>query len=343
MRFAGPAVAAGLTLSFAPPGHASDDPAEPCAASGRFDRPCDAHATYGLLVENDKWSGTDRHYTSGLRVSRTSGETVAEWPATAGRWIPGFADGGRYRWSASIGHSLFTPADIAATAPLPGQRPYAGWLYATFGLSADAGDRLDAVEVSLGVVGTRAQGEYVQNNWHALIDVSPAQGWHNQLASEVAATVSYERTWRSAVAPSLLGLEADLLPRLGATLGNVFVYADAGLMVRVGQDLRADYGPARIRPGPGAGTFFNPGRAFGWYVFAGAEGRAVGRNIFLDGSTFASGPRVERSDFVADLHAGLAVSIGAVRIAFTHVYRTREFEGQEEADQFDSLHLSVRW
>ena len=33
----------------------------------------------------------------------------------------------------------------------------------------------------------------------------------------------------------------------------------------------------------------------GWYVFAGVQGRAVARNIFLDGSTFPSTPRASTS------------------------------------------------
>ena len=95
------------------------------------------------------------------------------------------------------------------------------------------------------------------------------------------------------------------------SLGNIFTYAAAGAMVRFGQRLRADWGQPRIQPALSGSDFVNHGALHdgpAWYVFAGTEGRAVARNIFLDGNTWEDGPSVDKKPFVADLTAGAAVS-----------------------------------
>lgn len=82
---------------------------------------------------------------------------------------------------------------------------------------------------------------------------------------------------------------------------------------------------------------------FAWYLFAGAQGRAVARDIFLDGNTFSSSHSVDKKTFVADFQAGAAVIYRGVRLAATQVYRTREFDGQPQADRFGAISLSVRF
>lgn len=52
---------------------------------------------------------------------------------------------------------------------------------------------------------------------------------------------------------------------------------------------------------------------------------------------------VDKKPLFADLTAGLAITVNAVRIAYTYVYRTKEFDGQDGADKFASISLSFRW
>ena len=56
---------------------------------------------------------------------------------------------------------------------------------------------------------------------------------------------------------------------------------------------------------PGGG-YFRRKKGFNWYLFAGLEGRAVFRNIFLDGNTFTDSHSVDSKHFVGDIQAGLA-------------------------------------
>ena len=92
------------------------------------------------------------------------------------------------------------------------------------------------------------------------------------------------------------------------------------------------------------GTSTRPTDWFGWYLFAGVEGRVVARNIFLDGNTFEDSHSVDKYPLVADLQAGIAFTLGEnTRIAYTHLLRSREFREQDGTTQFGTLSVSVRF
>ena len=93
---------------------------------------------------------------------------------------------------------------------------------------------------------------------------------------------------------------------------------------------------------PGSG-FFIPLHCFGWYLFPGIEGRAVARNIFLDGNTFRDSRNVDKEPLVGDLQFGIAITWRNLRLGYTHVLRTREFKGQgDRRDDFGALSLSLQ-
>ncbi len=299
---------------------------------------------YTIAWENDIWSGTDRHYTNGNRFSYLSPETaIPEWLDNTVSYMPLFASHGRKRFSVSFGQSMFTPQNISTSALIREDRPYAGWLYGNIGLTSDTGYRLDNLELSLGIVGESALGKPVQKRIHKWVDSPDPKGWDNQLKDEPAIMLSYERKWRGIWQLSPFGLGIDVTPHLGGSVGNVFTQAAAGATLRVGFDLPADYGPPRIRPSLPGSDFYIPTQAIGGYLFAGVEGRGVAHNIFLDGNTYKDSHSVEREPWVGSLQFGGVVTFSRVRLGYTHVIMTEEFEQQEEIDQYGALTLSVRY
>jgi hypothetical protein len=78
-------------------------------------------------------------------------------------------------------------------------------------------------------------------------------------------------------------------------------------------------------------------------LFAGVEGRAVARDIFLDGNTFRDSPSVDKENFVGDFEIGIAATYGSMRASFTQIYRTKEFKGQKGNDRFGAISLSWRF
>jgi lipid A 3-O-deacylase len=107
--------------------------------------------------------------------------------------------------------------------------------------------------------------------------------------------------------------------------------------------LHDDFGPTRARPAlPGSEAFIGDG-SFGWYLFAGFDGQAVGRNIFLDGNSDGYSLRVGHRPFVAEAQAGLAITYSGVRFSYTQVLRTPEFYQQDRWQQFGSINVTFRY
>lgn len=347
--FAASAAIAGSLLTGMAHGQEMVEPTEPAAVTStpQAPRPVteDPGEFIGFTLENDVFANTDRAYTNGFRFAYTTSETgTPEWLVNTVRSLPLFPDAAPIRSSFAFGQSIFTPEDIERSDPDPDDRPYAAWLYGSAAFLADSGDRLDRLELQLGVVGPYALGEPVQNTVHGIIGSEKARGWDHQLNNEPGVILSYERTWRSAYVAAPFGIGFDLSPHVGVALGNVLTQASAGATMRLGYDLPADYGPPRIRPSAPGSDFFIPPSGFGWYLFASVEGRAVARNIFLDGNTFEDSPNVTKNPLVGDLQIGLAVTFGDVRLAYTHVYRTMEFEEQSDnIAQYGAFSLSVRF
>lgn len=292
-----------------------------------------------LQVENDVVSGTDRNYTNGLLLSYLSPPTTAEHISQRiARRIPFLDEDNKLRFGVGLGHNIFTPDNKDATALVSDDRPYAAWLYLSLSLLSyqertsrpgELGnvDFMQTLALDLGVIGPAALGEQIQNNWHTLIGVEHANGWDNQLENEPGVNLTYQRKWRVwFCCGEGGGLDADVMPSFGGAVGNVMTYGSVGLSLRVGQGLRHDFGPPQIRPSlPGYGHF-EPG-PFSWYIFAGVEGRAVGRNIFLDGNTFTDSHSVEKRPFVGEGQVGLALTFGSFRLSYTQIFGTPEAEG----------------
>jgi hypothetical protein len=303
----------------------------------------------GILTfqfENDMFGNSDEHFTHGTRLAWMEPEDrVPEWVREAASYIPLFDAAASKRIVYSLGQSVYTPEDTSVRTVQPGARPYAGWLYAGVGLVSVSGDQLDNLEIDFGVVGPHSYAEEVHKTWHRWFDLKRPQGWDNQLKDEPGILLTYERKWRRWARFRALGFDADITPHAGASLGNVLTQAAAGFTVRIGDDLARhyDYGPPRIRPSLPGSDYFATDGGVGWYLFFGAEGRGVLRNIFLDGNTFRDSHSVDKNPFVADIQGGVAMIIGSVRVAYTQIFRTREFDTQDDPDLFGAFSVSVRF
>jgi lipid A 3-O-deacylase len=297
-----------------------------------------------LVMENDLFYDTDQHYTSGVRATYlTPKGREPQWVRNAAMQLPMFDDKTDLRVEFGLGQSMFTPGDIRLTDPPEGERPYAGWLYGSVGVVARTGAVLDQFQVSLGVVGPASLAEQSQKAIHEVINSPEPMGWDHQLKNEPTLQFNYQRSWQSPKLDLPAEFALDATPHAGAALGNVFTYVNTGAMFRFGQNLPVDYGPPRVQPSlPGSGYFEHAPGGLAWYLFGGFDGRAVARNIFLDGNTFAESRSVDKETLVGDVQFGLAVIVNGVRFAYTHVIRSREYEGQADNDQFGALSVSLR-
>jgi lipid A 3-O-deacylase len=313
-----------------------------------------SHVT--VLEENDSiYFNTDKHYTQGLRLSYLGPDVQPDsfWSGAFG-WFgwaaPTFLDSTTDQsrhYALEFGQSLFTPKNKTLRPPDPRDRPYAGWLYVGASLLQETDRRmLENLELQLGVVGPPALGKETQNTFHQFIGQDQAQGWSSQLQNEPGIVLSYERKWRLNLFGS--GVDGvDIIPEAGASVGNVFTYGETGGLLRIGHNLEADYGPVRIRPALSGTDYFNSkymNGDYGWYFFAGTQGRVVGQNIFLDGNSFRTSRSVTKKPLVGDLQAGFSIfTSNALRVDFSVMRRTEEFQGQATPDVVGTAALSFAW
>ncbi len=327
--------------------------AEPTAAQAS---PSTA-STLILTEENDFFGGTDEHYTNGIKISWVSGdllkyaqdERLPDFVLPYLAALPFVNDAGQqYNVALSAGQNMYTPGDTSTSEYQPDDRPYAGWSYVSLALHAKTPRELDTFETTLGIVGPSARAGETQNDYHTLMGFEKAKGWKHQIHDEPGLVLSWQRTLRAARGDLGRDVAWDVLPRFGVTAGNVLTQASAGVETRLGLNLPWDFGTSLISPGGGVSAPADPEdprlrreTTFGLHLFAGAEGRAVARNIFLDGNTWEHSPSVTKKNFVADLSAGIGIVMGATKLTYTHVYRTEEYDGQNSPQMFGSVSLSV--
>ena len=311
-----------------------------------------------FTVENDVFvpgDATDRYYTQGMKLSFLTGDRPkGPLVRTFLGLLPGDASDWTVRSTMGLGHHMYTPEDYSTVVPDPTDRPYAGWLYGSYGHIAYTKRATAGVELQLGVIGPDAHAGFIQNWWHdkILTDAAPVNGWASELHNEIGVNANGE--WRYRLNRyTRSGWDGDVLLVATAAFGNVDISAGGGAIARVGYNLDDDFGPPRLRPGA-AGTEFFSGGAGSFYVFAGVYGRAVGRDIFLDGNTFGHSPSVERELWVPEYTLGAVMRtprrripltdrlyLPPIRLGYTWVKREHEFVGQRGPSEFGAWTITI--
>jgi hypothetical protein len=306
--------------------------------------PPDTRAVLHAVTENDAYAParTDKWYTNGARFGYSSPEAQLPGPMAALDAALGRLLGpAQSRWGISLGQNIYGPQDTRAYVPDRHDRPYAGYLYLEASLDRRTETTLDRFTMAGGIVGPGSLGRKSQDIVHEFIGSRIPHGWRYQIRDEPTLNLGWSRTWRYRLVNLPGGLEVDTLPAAEVALGSVAIYAQAGARLRFGHGLGGDFGTPRIRPG-GGDTAAPMGQGSGWYLFAGGSGRAVGRDLFLDGSTWRNhSPSVPKRTLVGDMEAGGAVFWHNVRLSYTHDWRTEEFVGQKKWFTFGIATLSV--
>jgi hypothetical protein len=330
MRHAGPTIA--LLLAAVSPALARTPPV---AQEG---------GSFSILFENDIFFNTDHDYTNGLEFAYTTApQDTPQWAVDAAHLLPFFTHQGDVRTRYALGQDIYTPQHLLLADPPLTERPYAGFLHGSMGLVADDGVHLDQLQVTLGVVGPASLAEETQKWIHAIINDRNPAGWATQLRDEPGLVVTYARAVKVIEPQGVLGGVFDIEPHWGGAVGNIYDYVNAGAMARFGFNLPRDYGPMRIEPSLPGSDYFEPTAGFGAYLFAGVDGRAVARNLFLDGNSFEKSRKVDKLNLVGDAIIGAALTFRSFRLAFTHVFRSREYKTQPSQDQFGAVDLTVRF
>jgi len=308
---------------------------------------------FAVTEENDLFGSlflgnhTDRHYTQGLKFTWLGADDeVPRWASDVSETLP--------RWAMNIdaqnlgyvfGQNIYTPTDLHSNALIRTDRPYGGWLYGGMYLQrrgqtgAAEIPVLENFELDAGMTGRPSLAEAAQVNFHQwFVRWDIPHGWSHQIGFEPGLLLKYERLW--SLSPNdQTARYFDLVPHAGVKAGNIETSGNLGGTLRLGWNLPDDFGVQIIDSAAsmGGGITAAP-QPFAFYIFGGAEGRAVGQNIFLDGNTLRNSASVERIPWVVDFSQGFALRLFRhIELSYTRVVRTHEFVGQRGNDIFGSF------
>lgn len=317
--------------------------------------------TFSFYLENDYFVGDDSQYTNGLKFAWSSpvytGYPKDVWPH---RWFypvihilpfdDFFDSENEKNITLSLGQNIYTPEDIEETELIEDDRPYAGITYLSMGFHSRLESQMKTLEFYAGLVGPDSYADESQRAVHKMVkDIEP-KGWDNQLRNEPVIGIVYEHKMKIMQLGDGNGFGSESILSNGVGLGNAQTYYNLGLNLRFGYNIPNDFGNFPIRPATSINAAFGSRdprysvrHKFGIYLFASAEGRAVMRNIFLDGNTFTDSHSVEKKILVADLAAGIGILAGPAQCCFAYVQRSREYETQKDPEEFGNITFSISY
>ncbi|MGH7583435.1 MAG: lipid A deacylase LpxR family protein [Gemmatimonadales bacterium] len=277
----------------------------------------------------------DDEYTQGLQLS-------IAWSRRPLLRMPGILDGSAcardgdprvrcVRLDAAIGQQMYTP-DVDSPQLLPGQRPYAGWLYVAVGETSESVRDFDRLDATVGVTGPPSLAESTQGVWHEWFGFRRPLGWSGQLPFETDFAVTWTHARELLPNGSRGASVAHLAPYGAVELGTLRTALDLGARIAIGFHPPATW-PGDRQPAGG-------GR-FGVYLTAAAGGSGVVRNLFLDGDTFRPSGLVRKNFLVGSASLGIGISAGRVRLEATAVTMSREYPTQPAPHTYTSLSVRV--
>ncbi|MGB9893653.1 MAG: lipid A deacylase LpxR family protein [Candidatus Saccharicenans sp.] len=324
----------------------------------QFNPPKKDRGSFSFSLENDVWINQDDGYTNGVQLMWVSPALEDNnqssflhflrqlnlkflGPVKAASRLNPKIDEEERRASLSLIQAMFTPDCLTEKELIPDDRPYAGLLYASLGLVKLSQRKQDSIGFSAGVVGPWSLAGTIQRWLHKTYGWTYPEGWENQLKNEPILEIWFSRLW-TLISPRVPshGLKTMIKAGTGGQVGNLMTAVQAVLDIKLGLNLKPQMETFTSAP------FFNQlltdrASRTSVYAFLRLEGRAVARNLLLEGNTFQSSPKVEINHLYGQLTAGLAYQSKQAAVLFYWVIPTREFVGQKYRDPYFGLTFSI--
>ncbi|HEX8244521.1 MAG TPA: lipid A deacylase LpxR family protein [Longimicrobium sp.] len=293
-----------------------------------------------LVLDNDAydfWIPThtrpDHDYTNGVDLS----VDVAGGALWAARIAPHAArctgaegaDSACTETTFAFGQKIFTPR-IDSVAPVPGERPYAGWLYLSATGHVSTASSRRSVGVEVGVTGPPSLGQAIHTGWHRLTGFRTPEGWNHQLRFQPGIVLRYDESRLLADLRAGGVRVATLAPEWGADAGNVHVGAHAGVALRAGWAVPHPWSRAADR---------GAGRA-SLYGIARVREDVVARDLFLDGG--GGSPSVDRQPFLWQYELGAGARLDGFTLEYRALTQARQYRTQPSPHTYSTFELRYR-
>lgn len=177
---------------------------------------------FSLLSDNDLYTSTyrDRYYTNGLFLNY---RVLAK--KTTKKVIKKIN-------SYQIGHMMYTPTKATLPFASTHDRPFAGFFYFQYGQSRFfKNEDFLITDIQLGVIGSKAKGEDLQNFIHGIYNYPEASGWTHQIKNAIAINLNGTYIKRlSKLSTSFF----DLNSQNQLKIGTIFTDISSGIYSRIG-------------------------------------------------------------------------------------------------------------
>ncbi len=254
-------------------------------------------------IANDVVFGTDRWYTSGVRIARE--QDGAEW---------------------GLVHDVFTP-DGKHWYPGKDDRVPAARLLASRAWHDRGPALLQTIEIAVGVTGPMALGRQVTSAIHRLVP-APHVDWERQGHNAVDANAAITRT--QSIGPGILKVH------YGATLGTQVAFAHAGFELRAG-DATVSSSLLRYVPTPS----YSAGGEHRWSAYLGMSARGVARNELISRNYDPFGSDITYRPFVSRVALGAAWLARWGTLTLEAAQDSKEFDAQTAPDRFGLVSIQV--
>jgi lipid A 3-O-deacylase len=311
--------------------------------------PADA-GLWNVAWDNDLFTGTDRGYTNGLRLSwlSTAAERnercrlcVAAGVRDGLSWLPGIGSPeSDHAIAISLQQAMVTPENIELETPQYDDIPYVGYLSMDAGLYAWNRNRLTGYGITLGVTGPDSGARRTQEWVHKVTGSTDPRGWKNQLGPDVVGGIQAMHAHRFFLSGDPSEIQHEFVWGAGVTASSFISSGEVGIFWRMGRNLPGNFVPeyAGMSSSVGLpGMLDAPGA--GWTVFAGLLGEANPYSYIED----KAGPyQFEQEPLVGHVSVGAGLHSNNFHFAMTVRATTAQEETNKEALTFGTLSFTWR-
>lgn len=233
-----------------------------------------------------------------------------------------------------VGQDIYTPPwSTRQSAPQPGARPYAGWLYVAGTARTSTTAQSDALTLELGATGSPSLAEKVQTTWHSLIGYPRPLGWAHQIPFEPGLLLAYERQ-QEILRASIANVPVlSIVPHGRVSVGNVLTGASAGLSGRMGYGVTTPWST-------GARAARQPIELF---VESGVREDFVAYDLFLDRGTTRPARHVQKRPWVTQYEFGGGVRWRNAELEYRGITRGQDYTTGRRTQPLGLLVLGLRW
>lgn len=294
-----------------------------------------------LSHDNDEFFGSDKEYAAGTRLivvdrsTPSAGVLNDRLPVAKPTQLREELSRG---WS--IAHGLYVPTNIAASAPLPAQRPYAAWLQISGISVVDDTDSRSVGQLGAGIVGPEALGEPLVKFFHNAFDGRPMRGWEYQIPTYIFAEASWERRWRNIDCQFTFAC-VDSSPYIGLRVGTARVDVEGGMMIRIG-DVGNDFGDMHISHVRTGGRASSTGLT--GYLFGYANARIVAHDVFLDRQgRGGSGRETSLTPVQFESGAGVTLEAGSLEFTLAAIVESQRYDEQVDVHRYGRVQVRIAY